>query len=763
MPGSFSYESSGVSPARRGISTQVFKYDADMDGVPGTLTPLPNVVCIDVEMNEAEPGAARFRYVFDEYTSDPADPSRVEHVYPLDASGPRVVHPGDRLVVYRLDDSGGAQAIFDGHADLPQADINDRSEHVTFTAMGTQNRQWDRPLGGAYMRDQDHPTGTTAEYHVPTGMPARFNPDGHPNASPGGTSDPTAYDCPVSDDDPSQTYPAFFGPIYPATEINGKKPRLWTLGMAFRYLLARGCRNDDDTGVTHWFKILDWDAIDGALKAMIPKAGGGPINWPDESTYDLKDIIVQDLDVTGEAWPDAAQKLLEPHGFTMLFRLRTGADLKPEWWLEVYRKDINLPMKSLYLQAAGSTLDPGLNNLWKLRLARDSKAIKNRIVIDTAPTAREASFVLAPLFVPEVGDVADIAARDAWKGNQKKAGTDYRKYREWGFDEVGEGHWVNTGVGWTDTVGDLEPLLKPPLTAEEEASDFEMPERPFVHRRRKPLGHLVSRGTDPDGKATVELEPELWASGDYAGGAAKLWDGTGTWHKVPGGSWSLLPDRIGIRFTTDDLEKITIGKPTEIGAGTLRGDKINILKSTADPAAPENPYLFFRLTCAVEDDRGISYEARRRDASPTPFTIERRVDARDRFKRTVISHFSHFHPDHNPDMPEAPDGAGTDVIVRDDFTAAYEYAQSLRRAHERASFAGTATCPRFTDAYEIGDKVGGIVGRGLSLRTNAGGEQGESDTYPVVVSIRYTLDGDEQATQLTLSDHRAEPARRRQR
>jgi hypothetical protein len=59
----------------------------------------------------------------------------------------------------------------------------------------------------------------------------------------------------------------------------------------------------------------------------------------------------------------------------------------------------------------------------------------------------------------------------------------------------------------------------------------------------------------------------------------------------------------------------------------------------------------------------------------------------------------------------------------------------------------------FTDAYQIGDRIRSILGRNLSLRTNAGAPTEEGEVYPAVVGLTWDFDG-KQHTILRLSDQR---------
>lgn len=97
----------------------------------------------------------------------------------------------------------------------------------------------------------------------------------------------------------------------------------------------------------------------------------------------------------------------------------------------------------------------------------------------------------------------------------------------------------------------------------------------------------------------------------------------------------------------------------------------------------------------------------------------------------------------------------TPYVKLDESAAALAEACALRQANEAGKVCGSATIPRFTSAYRVGDKVQAIVGRNLSLRTNAGAPAGEGDVYPAVVSVTWNFDAG-QSTILELSDHRGE-------
>ncbi len=229
-----------------------------------------------------------------------------------------------------------------------------------------------------------------------------------------------------------------------------------------------------------------------------------------------------------------------------------------------------------------------------------------------------------------------------------------------------------------------------------------------------------------------------------------MWDTvSGTWQEIDGG-WSLMEDRLGIEVTVDDPETWNIGKPP---AGTAAQEPTGVLhgiSSMANPSTtvPPEQMFWLRLTTVIEADYGIETTAPRRDASPMPTAILRRVDARDHFHYDVVDGSSAFN--------QSP---GTDQVVQDDTQAALAQACQLRSAHEFPPLAAAVTIPMLVDYVQIGDRISQINGRDVSLLTNAGLEQGEPASYPYVVGLTWDFQGNKQSTTLQLADRRLEQAR----
>jgi hypothetical protein len=678
--------------------------------------PLPNIVCLGISARVgAEPWSARFRYQFDQRLDPTIYPRAMEHVLMFrDGLGatPYVVRNEDRIVVVQVLGPNVWQVLFDGFARVPQADYSPAGELVTFEAVGTPEREWDQPVAGPFYTDGDNVTGGATIY---TNLPTRFNPDGLGNATPsGGNAILSGFSFPIFVD-------------WRLVKANSAKGRLWTLPMAVQYLL--GIFNNQQAYVRN----AQFGALDQVLVNVRPAVDDQPINWATPSTYTVKDIIVPDVDVTGMAYPEAIARLLEPHGFLPFFELETNASGFPVWRLEIRRADDNRFWKVFGLQQQGAVFDPALTAVGGMTLQRDTSAIANEIVVDTSTGKYEASFILAPLgWTVAVADAnTDVGTTDKWE--RGKATFDPIKYRIFGVDECGEGHW-RFASGATSTIPcDFKPILGP---TETEA------ERSWVRRRRPGSNEMIT--VNASGKPR---EAQLWIglAATYTGPVPGVWNGEGNivWQQVTTGNWRLLPDRLGIEITAPDVRNWIISEGAPPANAAVKSQKLNLVKSLANPDTVNDRFILLRLTTVVEGDANIpTAKASRQAGSPSRFRIIRRVDARDRYEVRTITGRSHFSP-------------GTTTKKRDDTEPARNYAEALRRDGEQCQFAGSVTIPRCTTAVRLGDKLIGVTGRELYLQTNVGQENGEGPRYPVVVGVEWAFDGG-QSTRILMADRRAE-------
>ncbi len=138
-----SYEPKPIPLARPASTIRVVRYNPKADEEEGEskFSALPNVLCLSIEERDgADLPTAHFRYVFDPNTLGPEFPSRIEDIIGLDKSGPYVVDYDDRICVTRDRADGGYQILFDGFAQVPQANLSDAGESVSFQAVGVAIR-----------------------------------------------------------------------------------------------------------------------------------------------------------------------------------------------------------------------------------------------------------------------------------------------------------------------------------------------------------------------------------------------------------------------------------------------------------------------------------------------------------------------------------------------------------------------------------------------------------------------------------------------
>ncbi len=702
MPGFASIEAPGVDLARSPVLAGVYRYQP---GGNPLYQLLPNVRVISIRYREGpDPGVARFRYVFS--PADPTtDPTGFQQAMSVDTDLVNVVMNDERVVVRKFNPDGTSDPIFDGFAQVPELSLSPSQELVTFLAFGAAVREWDTPIGGALMRDADDPSTVN---DVETDLPTDFNPDGEPNASP---------DHADARDKNNNTYATFLDPLV-IREPDLR--RTWTLPMAARYLCFR--HNPDETYVRN----PDGAVLDTLLDSRSP-LDGVTMDPGDPATYKSEPIDVPDFPATGKTWPLALYQLLEPNGFGMVFRLEADENGDPVTWLDVFRRQDGSPAsyKDLYLQPSGEPLDPSRTNLASAQLARDTDGVANVFTVGSEPVRYEASFVLAPGFPVAASDASGASAIQAFNRNDPSfSRTNRDMYRLYVFDETGEGHW--------DFASSSLEHEAPPLDALLAGDDPKKPD-PWVKRRRVPQGELIT--ADANRKP---LRARLAISTDFAGAAPGLWDGTGTWQSVVGG-FSLLEDRLGVWINVPNPNGWNIGLPSADGMPYPSG----VVKGVEDQAGAGAKHFRLRLTCVIEGDLGLKAKADQRPSSSHSFAITRRIDATDRYFKKVVAARSEFNP------------TGEPVVARDDTEAAVAEASARRLAGEAGEVRGSATIPRFTSAYRIGDKVQSILGRDLSLRTNAGAPAGEGEVFPAVVAVTWNFDGGQHTT-LQLSDHKGE-------
>jgi hypothetical protein len=731
MPGSFDLDNSSPPLASDALQVGVYRYDGQ-----GGYTLIPNVRCLQIEYREGpDPPTARFEYMMDDaLAANLGWPSQFEQLWPIDAQGPYVVSPDDRIVVMAQNPDHSNLILFDGFAQIPQVDLGPVNQRVTFAAVGVAVRAFDLPISGRVQRDSD-PVGlsdTTGQSDVQVDLPCRFNPadtsvagDGGylPNRSPDGGNTVKAGSSPPID------YPVF---IDPGLERSPDPRAYWDLADAVKYLMAT--ENADQKYV----KLPTFNTLDALLQACTPADGHQTMDPSNPSSFVVFPITVRDYDASNKGWPAAVAELVSYAGTVMRFDTDSDDDGNPTTELKLYRRDQfnTVAPKLIYLDAAGSTIDPSRNNVVQLNLARDANAIVNAFQVETNQRQVEVSIILAPLYQPAAADAMAASTPTAGRNAFKTASLDInhataetrRKYRWYGADECGDGHWTQAQA-WDTSPFDFSAIFPP--------DDDGTPS--YTARYRPGSRHLISLDSKGD-----PLKADLSISFTYEGDTAAPWDGTATdWLSISHG-WRLLKDRLGIEVTVQDPEDWSTGNPQR---AKIDGITWWAAPPAFDPTNSLQPIL--RLTTVIEDDLRMPISANKRVASPTQFTRFRSADGRDHFQYASIDKSSLNYL--------TAGGNGTDpVIIRDDTRSADTHAEGLRAAHEMPPLAGSVTIPYITQYYEIGDRIRSIDGRNVSLQTSVGADQGESPTYPCVVGLSWNFESERQTTTLQLSDRRAE-------
>ena len=706
-------------PVRQGILIQVYRIntvEGSGDEEPDDFSPelLPSVACLEIEKREGPyPRTAIFRYKFDGL--DDESPQTFQDALSTAVTTDDLAHLveiGDRLGVLATRPDGNTYWIFLGSPLVWSFQLAPDRESVTMHAVGDEKRAWDVPIGGAIVRGSEDPEDVV---DVDTDLPLQFNPRGVPNASPSSAD---------SGEDPYK-YPVTMDPGVEGTDGDGEDyPRTFTLPMAVASLLFSLI--DQEPPITDWITFPTRADLEALLVAREP-IDGTPFDPTDDSTYNSKDIQAPDTPMTGRAWPERVYALVKDSGFGMTFDIGVDDDPEsdgdPSTYLRLFLRQGGA-VKPLLLQAEYTPFDASLTNLGEAQIGRDLSGVANEWDVVGAMKAYECSLVLAPAFPSAKADAASPLAF-VNSGSGFEMGGNYNTYRLWVFDEVGDGTYPNnppgnagpTVIAGEGTGSSLDAVLGAP-------DDDGNPA--YVKRYRKPIGTLFTK--NPDTGLPFPFKVEI--STDYAGGFPKVWDGTGTWQAVDG--FTLLKDRIGVRLHINDPNNFGTG-PVE--GGPFVGGVVKVVNCIGAPDA-QNPTFYVMLTCVIEGDQALKVTAPRIATSPLDNVIVREVDARDRlFLNTVAAH-SKF--------------SASATVVRDDTELANAEAIAYRTAMDSGVMEGTVVVPRFTLAYDVGDRISSIDGRGLGLRTDNGGTN-YAPVYPVVVSRRFVLEG-AQHTILELSD-----------
>ena len=435
MSASASIEAEDVPLGRGSVLVGVYRLR------DGQFELLPNVRVLTIQSREgADPGVARFRYVFD-MAAPSALPNSFEQVLAVDSDLNGVVQNDERMIVMTFNPDGSPLFLFDGFAQVPELGFAPSREEVTFSAFGIAVREWDTPIGGALLRNADKPsTGPDVE----TDLVAQFNPQGQPNATPDGSQ---------ASDQFGNLFPTFLDPLVVRDPDLRRK---WTVPMAVRYLCYH--ENPDQAYV----KNPDGELIDALLDSRAPGDGVG-LRLDDPTSYKRRPLDVPDYPATGKAWPNVVEDLLRPNGFGMAFRLFDDGTGLPATQLDLFRRQDGSPViaKDLLLQPRGQTLDPSLTNMNAAHLARGTRDVANAFTVESELVRYEASFILTPGFSIDAADAADSTSLGLFDlSSSTFVASGHDKYRLYVFDETGEGHWDWSTSAIVTKATDLTVLLR---------------------------------------------------------------------------------------------------------------------------------------------------------------------------------------------------------------------------------------------------------------------------------------------------------------
>jgi hypothetical protein len=724
MPGFADFEPSPAPLDRDAVPIVVYRLTTDELNEGGTYELMPNIRAMRIERRlGAKLGRAVLQYILDATgtISDPAWPTTPEQVLRPGAKGRYILAQDDRVVIGGITEDGVLRMLFDGFVNLPRGAVGPKECVVEFSASPTPIRCWDEPVWGRVQRSADD--RTNAVLNSVLDLPVIFNPDGEPNA----TEEDDDGKLPWED---SVTTPMFLDEVACKSRDFG---RHWSLAMAVRYLMAT---YNDNTWVSNGSLSTNDDLLDG----IVPLDPSGDFDPDDDTTFTAAPIVVREYDATGVPWPEAVEHLLTQYGFQFQFHLQADPAGLPSWLVKIFRVADAAPetFERVYLQDYGSDLDPALTNATAFQLERDAEPVKNELTVYGRPGRVEVSAVLAPGYIPDAADAtpAELARRaeDSLAKGLSSGGDDDRDnalYRDYVFDETGDGHWDWESHAWKP-IGSLGTSLAAVL------SPRGPDESAYARRRRPGRRDLLSKDDNEDPRPSL-----LLLSTDYKGPVPGVWDGTGTWFEV-GHSWKLLTDRLGVHLTAASIEAWQTGNDA-ISFGKGLKSMGGIVKGVSAQAIPTETHFHLMLVTVIEGDSSLMAEAPRRGAAPGKFDVKQYVDASQRYARDVISKNSWWnYPDPGADPVVS--------VARDDGEDAKYDAGQKRSLLEMPPITGSIPLFGLSNTYELGDRVAEIEGRDLSLRTNAGAT-GEAPAYPLIVQIDYVLDG-RQETVLHLHDQR---------
>lgn len=368
--------------------------------------------------------------------------------------------------------------------------------------------------------------------------------------------------------------------------------------------------------------------------------------------------------------PQALDAILEPHGFgwfVKITRAESGASVRK---ITVFKRGEG-DEKEIYLQRPEETLDVAKSNVEELTHELSVAELANRIYGYGAFQEREVTIELYKGW---------LAAEDSYTPEEldkTDPTSDYAAHpdahRLWVANEAGD--WTGYRAEITGTL-DLSSVFTS-----------------IVPRRRR-IDDCCQR--DVNGR---RIPPVV-----------QWYDPVdSTWKYIPPGSYQVLTDQIGIRFTGSM-------PPTDIGLGAA-GTKV-------------------RITGTVAGDSRLYKEATRRDESPNGQNVTLYLDLSDRFFDRSVQTTGTYASAINADAIYQPE----DLDDGDDLQA---YVNEVRNVEDAANLRVSITLFGIHRDYEIGDLITRVAGRSISFDRLS--DDTEETRYLQVVGIDF-----DRARQLTV-------------
>ena len=360
MPGSFDLDNATPPLYGDALAIGVYFYDPDADAVPYSV--IPNVRCLHRHSRGAWALPGEIRVHHGRFAGPELRLAHeFEQVWPINAQGPYVVNPDDRLVVMGQNPDGSPLILFDGFAQVPQVDVTPDSQSVTFAAVGTAVRCYDSRITGRVQRDADSPTIADGSADVQTDLACRFNPSDNSVGGMGGilgNATPAAY---YTQDDELGAYPVFIDPLLAErTQSEGVTYTApWCIPDAIKYLLATETPDED------YVSWPTFSTLDSLLDVQYPGQGYATFD-PGSASVSTANLPIRDYDASNKALPEVLADFLGYAGFVLSWQTDADEDGSPETYLKIYRRDAAAAQapKLVYLAPARTaTLDPSANNL----------------------------------------------------------------------------------------------------------------------------------------------------------------------------------------------------------------------------------------------------------------------------------------------------------------------------------------------------------------------------------------------------------------